>query len=198
MTEINFVKTYSPLTSDEIVAREKGNMDEKRFRHCIGVSQTSRKLAELNNYNPDKAALAGFIHDYAKQVAPERFIEVIKEQNFDPDLLNYNRAIWHGIVGAYFIEKELKITDPEILTAIRRHTTADVEMTTLDKIVFVADFVEPGRDFPGVEEARKVAFANLDDGVGFELAHTLDFLITNRKKIYPKTFAAYNKWAVKD
>ena len=95
-------------------------------------------------------------------------------------------------------EKELKITDPEILTAIKRHTTADVEMTTLDKIVFVADFIEPGRDFPGVEEARKVAFANLDDGVGFELAHTLDFLITNIKKIYPKTFAAYNKWAVKD
>ena len=198
MNEINFVNTYSSLTSDEIIAKEKSNMDEKRFKHCIGVSQTSRKLAKLNNYDPDKAALAGFIHDYAKQVAPERFIKVIKEQNFDPDLLNYNRAIWHGIVGAYFIEKELKITDPEILTAIRRHTTADVEMTTLDKIVFVADFIEPGRDFSGVAEARKIAYANLDDGVGFELAHTLDFLITNRKKIYPKTFAAYNKWSVKD
>ncbi len=198
MNEINFVNTYSSLTSDEIIAKEKSNMDEKRFKHCIGVSQTSRKLAKLNNYDPDKAALAGFIHDYAKQVAPERFIKVIKEQNFDPDLLNYNRAIWHGIVGAYFIEKELKITDPEILTAIRRHTTADIEMTTLDKIVFVADFIEPGRDFSGVEEARKIAYANLDDGVGFELAHTLDFLITNRKKIYPKTFAAYNKWSVKD
>lgn len=198
MNEINFVNTYSSLTSDEIIAKEKSNMDEKRFKHCIGVSQTSRKLAKLNNYDPDKAALAGFIHDYAKQVAPERFIKVIKEQNFDPDLLNYNRAIWHGIVGAYFIEKELKITDPEILTAIRRHTTADVEMTTLDKIVFVADFIEPGRDFSGVEEARKIAYPNLDDGVGFELAHTLDFLITNRKKIYPKTFAAYNKWSVKD
>lgn len=108
MTEINFVKTYSPLTSDEIVAKEKSNMDEKRFKHCIGVSETSRKLAELNNYDPDKAALAGFIHDYAKQVSPARFIEVIKEQHFDPDLLNYNRAIWHGIVGSYFIEKELK------------------------------------------------------------------------------------------
>ncbi len=198
MNEINFVNTYSSLTSDEIIAKEKSNMDEKRFKHCIGVSQTSRKLAKLNNYDPDKAALAGFIHDYAKQVAPERFIKVIKEQNFDPDLLNYNRAIWHGIVGAYFIEKELKITDPEILTAIRRHTTADIEMTTLDKIVFVADFIERGRDFSGVEEARKIAYANLDDGVGFELAHTLDFLITNRKKIYPKTFAAYNKWSVKD
>ena len=141
VTEINFAKTYSPLTSAEIVAQEKSNMDEKRFKHCIGVSETSRKLAELNDYDPDKAALAGFIHDYAKQVPPERFIKVIKEQHFDQDLLNYNRAIWHGIVGAYFIEKELKITDPEILTAIRRHTTADVEMSTLDKIVFVAGFI---------------------------------------------------------
>lgn len=196
MENIEFKNTYSPLSSEEIVAKERANMDEKRFKHCIGVSETSRKLAKLNDYDEDKAALAGFVHDYAKQVAPERFIEVIKKKGFDQDLLNYNRAIWHGIVGTYFIEKDLKITDPEILTAVRRHTTADVEMTTLDKIVFVADFIEPGRSFPGVEEARKVAFADLDAGVGYELAHTLDFLVNNRQKIYPKTLEAYNQWAI--
>lgn len=197
MDKIHFNKTFSPLTSEEIVVREKNNMDTKRFEHCIGVSETSRKLAELNNYDPDKAALAGFIHDYAKQVPNDRFIEIIKTQGFDQDLLNYNRAIWHGIVGSYFIENELKITDPEILTAIRRHTTADTEMTILDKIVFVADFIEPNRDFPGVEEARKIAFADLDAGVGYELAHTLSFLVENRQKIYPKTLSAYNVWSVK-
>ena len=197
MSKLNFKNTFSPLSSEELVAREKAKMDDKRFQHCIGVSEISRKLAELNNYDPDKAALAGFIHDYAKQIPNEKFIEVIKKQGFDQDLLNYNRAIWHGIVGTYFIETELKITDPEILTAIRRHTTADTEMTTLDKIVFVADFIEPHRDFPGVEEARKVAFANLDQGVGYELAHTLDFLVKNRQKIYPKTLAAYNVWSIK-
>ena len=173
-------------------------MDQKRFEHCIGVSETSRKLARLNNYDEDKAALAGFIHDYAKQIPNEEFIKVIKKENFDPDLLNYNRAIWHGIVGTYFIKRDLKIEDEKILTAIYRHTTADSEMTTLDKIVFVADFIELHRAFPGVEEARKVAFNNLDDGVGFELAHTLDFLVKNRQKIYPKTLKAYNKWAIKN
>lgn len=197
MEKIHFNQTFSPLTSEEIVAKEKNNMDTKRFEHCIGVSETSRKLAELNNYDPDKAALAGFIHDYAKQVSNDRFIEIIKTQGFDQDLLNYNRAIWHGIVGSYIIEQELKITDPEILTAIRRHTTADTEMTTLDKIVFVADFIEPHRDFPGVEQARKIAFENLDAGVGYELAHTLSFLVENRQKIYPKTLDAYNVWSVK-
>ncbi|MDE6491829.1 MAG: bis(5'-nucleosyl)-tetraphosphatase (symmetrical) YqeK [Lactobacillus sp.] len=197
MTKLFFKETYSPLTSDEIIAKEKANMDKKRFEHCIGVSKTARKLAKLNGYDEDKAALAGFIHDYAKRVPVEEYRKVIKEQGFDPDLLNWNRAIWHGIVGTYFIKRDLKITDPEILQAVWRHTTADVEMTTLDKIVFVADFIEPGRDFPGVDEARKVAYNNLDDGVGYELAHTLEFLVKNRNKIYPRTLAAYNVWSVK-
>lgn len=197
MTKLFFKETYSPLSSDEIIAKEKANMDKKRFEHCIGVSKTARKLAKLNGYDEDKAALAGFIHDYAKRVPVEEYRKIIKEQGFDPDLLNWNRAIWHGIVGTYFIKRDLKITDPEILQAVWRHTTADVEMTTLDKIVFVADFIEPGRDFPGVDEARQVAYNNLDDGVGYELAHTLEFLVKNRNKIYPRTLAAYNVWSVK-
>lgn len=197
MTKLFFKETYSPLSSEEIIAKEKANMDEKRFGHCVRVSETSKKLARLNNYDEEKAALTGFIHDYAKQVPVKEYQKAIKEEGFDQDLLNWNRSIWHGIVGTYFIKRDLKITDPEILQAVWRHTTADVEMTTLDKIVFVADFIEPGRDFPGVEEARKVAFNNLDDGVGYELAHTLQFLVENRNKIYPRTLDAYNVWGIK-
>lgn len=196
VVEIAFKNTYSNLSSEEIVDKVKKNMDKKRFEHCVRVAQTSKKLAKLNNYDIDKAAFAGFIHDYAKQIPESRFIEVIKKNNFDTSLLKYNRAIWHGIVGTYFIKEELNVIDPEILTAVKRHTTADIEMTTLDKIVFVADFIEPGRSFSGVEEARQVAFKNLDAGVGYELAHTLRFLINGRKRIFPKTFLAYNVWSI--
>ena len=198
MNDLFFKKTYSTLSSAEIVAKEKSNMTEDRFKHCIGVSKTAQKLAELNQYDIDKAALAGFIHDYAKQVSVEEYREVIKTKGFDQDLLNWNRSIWHGIVGTYFIQRDLKITDSEILTAVRRHTTADVEMTTLDKIVFMADYIEPGRSFPGVEEARKITYANLDKGVGYQLAHTLEFLIEKRNKIYPRTLDAYNVWGIKE
>lgn len=197
MPDFSLKKTYSPLTADELIAKERARMDTARFQHCIGVSQTAKKLAELNGYDVDKAALAGFIHDYAKRIQVEDYRRVIKEQNFDPDLLNWNRAIWHGIVGTWFIKTELQIDDPEILQAIWNHTTGAAEMTTLDKIVFVADYIEPGRDFPGVDEARKVAYADLDAGVGYELAHTLAFLAKNRERIYPKTLAAYNVWATK-
>ena len=198
MNDLFFKKTYSTLSSAEIVAKEKSNMTEDRFKHCIGVSKTAQKLAELNQYDIDKAALAGFIHDYAKQVSVEDYREVIKTKGFDQDLLNWNRSIWHGIVGTYFIQRDLKITDSEILTAVRRHTTADVEMTTLDKIVFMADYIEPGRSFLGVEEARKITYANLDEGVGYQLAHTLEFLIEKRNKIYPRTLDAYNVWGIKE
>ena len=198
MNDLFFKKTYSNLSSAEIVAKEKSNMTEDRFEHCIGVSKTAQKLAELNHYDEDKAALAGFIHDYAKQVSVEDYREVIKTKGFDQDLLNWNRSIWHGIVGTYFIQRDLKITDSEILTAVRRHTTADVEMTTLDKIVFMADYIEPGRSFPGVEEARKITYANLDKGVGYQLAHTLEFLIEKRDKIYPRTLDAYNVWGIEE
>ena len=198
MNDLFFKKTYSTLSSAEIVAKEKSNMTEDRFEHCIGVSKTAKKLAELNQYDEDKAALAGFIHDYAKQVSVEEYREVIKTKGFDQDLLNWNRSIWHGIVGTYFIQRDLKITDSEILTAVRRHTTADVEMTTLDKIVFMADYIEPGRSFPGVEEARKITYANLDKGVGYQLAHTLEFLIEKRNKIYPRTLDAYNVWGIEE
>ena len=198
MNDLFFKKTYSNLSSAEIVAKEKSNMTEDRFEHCIGVSKTAQKLAELNQYDEDKAALAGFIHDYAKQVSVEEYREVIKTKGFDQDLLNWNRSIWHGIVGTYFIQRDLKITDSEILTAVRRHTTADVEMTTLDKIVFMADYIEPGRSFPGVEEARKITYANLDKGVGYQLAHTLEFLIEKRDKIYPRTLDAYNVWGIEE
>ena len=197
MPDFSLKKTYSPLTSDELIAKERARMDEARFQHCIGVSRTAAKLAELNGYDVDKAALAGFIHDYAKRIPVADYRKVIKEQNFDPDLLNWNRAIWHGIVGTWFIKTELHIDDPDILQAIWNHTTGAADMTTLDKIVFVADYIEPGRDFPGVAEARKVAYADLDAGVGFELAHTLAFLAKNRERIYPKTLAAYNVWATK-
>ena len=198
MNDLFFKKTYSVLSSAEIVSKEKSNMTEDRFEHCIGVSKTAKKLAELNQYDEDKAALAGFIHDYAKQVSVEEYREVIKTKGFDQDLLNWNRSIWHGIVGTYFIQRDLKITDTEILTAVRRHTTADVEMTTLDKIVFMADYIEPGRSFPGVEEARKITYANIDKGVGYQLAHTLEFLIEKRNKIYPRTLDAYNVWGIKE
>lgn len=198
MNNLAFTKTYSPYTSAELIEKVKKNMSDYRFQHCIRVSQTSRKIAHHYNYDEDKAAVAGFVHDYAKEEPREAFIKAIKTQGFDLDLLNWNPAIWHGIVGTYFIKHDLKIDDPEILQAVNRHTTGDVEMTLLDKIVFMADYIEPGRDFDGVEEARKITFENIDEAVGYQLTSVIILNASKRNRIYPRSLAAYNVWGVKE
>lgn len=119
---------------------------------------------------------------------------MIKRDGYDTALLDYGNAIWHGVVGASFVERELGITDEEILHAIRVHTTGAAKMSLLDKIIYVADYIEPGRVFPGVKEARELALIDLDEAVAFETKHTLAHLIEQEQQIYPKTIETYNRW----
>ncbi|USS92482.1 bis(5'-nucleosyl)-tetraphosphatase (symmetrical) YqeK [Fructobacillus americanaquae] len=167
-----------------------------RFQHCLRVADYARRLAQENGVDENQAALAGLVHDYAKERPVEDFLTAINHFHLDPDLKNWNRAIWHGVVGAEMIQDELGIDDPAILAAVRLHTTgAGVEMPTLAKIVFMADYLETGRDFPGVKEAREITDKSLDRGVFYQLQHTLSFLAEKGNVIYPKTFTSYNDWA---
>lgn len=170
------------------------HMSEKRFKHVLGVEEAAVALAEKYGASPEKASIAALTHDYAKERPDEEFQLVIRRDGFDLDLLNWNNAIWHGIVGADFVQRELGIDDEEILNAIRLHTTGAAEMTLLDKIIYVADYIEPGRDFPGVKEAREIAMTDLDGAVAYETKHTLAHLIETEKPIYPKTIETYNRW----
>ncbi len=195
MTEIEYQKHYYPGSRSELVKKLKDSLNKQsRFEHCLRVEQTAIQLAKLNHEDVEKAAVAGLIHDYAKERSAEEFKRVIIAKKMDSDLLNWGNFIWHGEVGAEIIQDELKITDEEILNAVRRHTIGAVQMTTLDKIVYVADYVEPGRDFPGANYAREVAFADLDDGVRYETQHTLQYLLENNQKIYPAAILTYNQW----
>ncbi|KRL60910.1 bis(5'-nucleosyl)-tetraphosphatase (symmetrical) YqeK [Latilactobacillus fuchuensis] len=194
MSEFVYQADLVPYTRAELVEKVAANLSTSRFEHCLRVEQTAIELARQNGADVERAAIAGLVHDYAKQLPDETFIAAIQANHFDPDLLNYGNAIWHGVVGAYFIERDLGIHDDIILNAIRRHTIGAPEMTLIDQILFVADFIEPGRDFPGIEQARQTAKADLAAGVRYEILNTLSFLIKGQKKIYPKTIDTYNAW----
>lgn len=194
MSNLVYSKNLFSGTREELVQILRDTLSEKRFQHVLNVEKSAIELAERNNGDRERASIAGLIHDYAKERSDETFITVIKQKHLDPDLLNWGNAIWHGIVGAELIHDELGILDNEILTSIVKHTTGDVDMTLLDKIVYVADFIEESRTFPGAVEARKIAAVNLDAAVGFETKHTLSYLIDTDKKVYPKTILTFNKW----
>ncbi|KAF1300186.1 MULTISPECIES: bis(5'-nucleosyl)-tetraphosphatase (symmetrical) YqeK [Enterococcus] len=194
---MNYSGKYTSLDRELLMQKVQMRMSERRFKHVLGVEETAIALAEKYGCSPEQASIAGLVHDYAKERPDEEFQLVIRRDGFDLDLLHWGNAIWHGVVGADFVQRELAIDDPEILQAIRVHTTGAAEMSLLDKILYVADYIEPGRDFPGVEAARELALVELDSAVAFETKHTLSHLIEQEKPIYPKTIETYNRWVAK-
>ena len=136
-------------------------LPEKRFKHCLGVEQAAIDLAERFGVDVEKAGLAGLLHDYAKKLSDEEFLALIDKYALDPALKDWGNNVWHGMVGIYKIQEDLGLTDPEILRAIEVHTVGSAQMSDLDKVVYVADYIEPNRDFPGVEQAREIAHVRL-------------------------------------
>ena len=194
---MDYSNEYTAYSRENLMQKIQMRMSEQRFKHVLGVEETAVALAKKYGASPEKASIAALTHDYAKERPDEEFKMVIVRDGFDPELLNYNNAIWHGLVGASFVERELGITDAEILHAIRVHTTGAAKMSLLYKIIYVADYIEPGRDFPGVQDARAIAWADLDEAVAFETKHTLAHLLAQEQQIYPKTIETYNYWVAK-
>ena len=191
---VEYQKHYYAGSRKELIAKVKEQVSEKRFKHILGVEQAALELARANDYELEKASVAALVHDYAKERSDSEFKALIVQTGLEQDLLNWNNFIWHGVVGAEIIKKELKITDEEILNAVRRHTVGAKEMTMLDQIVYVADYIEPGRDFPGVDQARQLAAESLRAAVEFETKHTLLYLTNNDKTIYPAAILTYNAY----
>ncbi|BCA85611.1 HD domain-containing protein [Enterococcus saigonensis] len=191
---MKYSNNYTAMDRELLMQKVQMQMSEKRFKHVLGVEETAIALANKYGASPEKASIAALTHDYAKERNDGEFQLVIRRDGFDLELLKWNNAIWHGIVGVDFVQRELGIDDKEILDAIALHTTGAAEMSLLAKIIYVADFIEPGRDFPGVKEAREIALINLDDAVAYETKHTLAYLIEQSKPVYPKTIETYNKW----
>lgn len=180
------------MNREEALHIVKQQMHEKRYIHTIGVMETAIELAKLYGVDEKKAEVAAIFHDYAKCRAISEMEEIIKSEGLPKDLLCYNKELWHAPVGAYLVEKEVGITDPEILQAITYHTSGHEKMTMLDKVIYVADYIEPGRKFPGVEEARKLAYMDIDQALLFALKRTIQFLMEKDQTIYPLTFQTYN------
>ncbi|VTS39958.1 HAD superfamily hydrolase [Streptococcus porcinus] len=183
---------YLPYTREQLLEKIAAQMSEKRFKHVLGVEKVAVKLAEKNQYDPEKAGLAALLHDYAKECPDQLFKDLIKKYDLDQDLLQWNNNVWHGLVGIYKIQEDLQIFDPDILRAIAIHTVGAKDMSLLDKILYVADYIEEGRDFPLVNQARHIANESLDKAVAFETVNTVAYLASRAVPIYPQTIETYN------
>jgi predicted HD superfamily hydrolase involved in NAD metabolism len=180
------------MEREEALKLVKVQLTDHRYQHTLGVMETAIALAKQYGGDEQKAESAAIFHDYAKFRPKDEMKEIIIEQGFPQNLLEYNSELWHAPAGAYLAEKEAGIIDPEVLEAIRFHTSGRPGMTLLDKIIYLADYIEPGRHFPGVEEVRNVAKENLDKALIMAVKNTIIFLLKKNQTVYPETFYTYN------
>ena len=177
---------------EQLIEIVSGQMPAKRWKHVEGVMETSVELARRYGADPVKADLAALLHDLAKFWPVERQEAVIRENGLNTELLDHDKQLLHAEVAAFISQRDYGVDDPEVLDAIRYHTSGRVGMTQMDKIVCLADYIEPGREFPGVARIRELAEVNLEEALLAGFDSTISFLLEKKKAIFPLTVLARN------
>ncbi|WP_375295242.1 bis(5'-nucleosyl)-tetraphosphatase (symmetrical) YqeK [Paenibacillus sp.] len=182
------------MSVDEACALVEREMPAKRWRHTLGVVESSVALAERFGADVEKARIAAILHDVAKYWPVEKQRQAILADGDEAglDTLLYDKELWHSHAGAFVARRDFGVGDAEALDAIRYHTSGRPGMTKLEKIVCLADYIEPGRDFPGVDTLRELSEKSLEEALVAGFDGTLRFLIEQGKRIYPLTVLTRN------
>lgn len=172
----------------------KKEMDDSRYEHTLGVMYTCAALAMRYDYDLEKAMLAGLLHDCAKCMPNAKKLKMAQKHHLEiSELEHKNPFMLHAKLGAFLAKKKYDVEDEEILDAIRWHTTGRPQMTLLDKIVYVADYIEPKRDkAPNLALIRQMAFTNLDDALLKILTDTLGYLGDSPEHVDSMTKMTYD------
>jgi predicted HD superfamily hydrolase involved in NAD metabolism len=188
------------MNRSEIRKKLEKQLNKKRFEHSLGVEYVSGCLAMIHGADVEKALMAGLLHDCAKCLSGEEKISkcikygihISKCEKNNPELL-------HAKLGACYAKIKYEVNDPEILTAIKYHTTGRPAMTLMEKIIFVADYIEPNRRvLPEIELIRREAFADLDKAVVHILRNTLSYLDNTDTETDETSLKTYNYYVRRD
>lgn len=178
---------------DKLYEATKKQLTPARWNHTLRVVDTALGIAEGRAVNLVEVEMAALLHDYCKFWSAEELTSWIQKQDISPEYLSYHKELWHGPVGAEVARTRLGIRSDNVLNAIRFHTTARAEMSELEKIIYLADYIEPARKFPGVDRVRRMVQTDLDMALLQAINQTIMFLIERGQKIFPLTYQARNR-----
>ncbi len=168
-------------------------MGAKRFKHSVNVAEMSLTLAKKFGADENKAYLAGILHDCRKEAEKSEALSEAEKSGYYIDPAERDCfKLWHGIAGAYYIANELKITDKEILDAVRYHTVGRADMSKIEKIVFLADMVSKERSYTYAETYREAVLKDLDNGMFQTLRWSITKTAATGGRIPICTLEAYN------
>ena len=167
-------------TWDELERALRQRIQGERLAHTYRVLAMARDLAACHGVDSERTAVAALMHDYAKSMPEAELLDLARRYGLlsDPAAERAPGPMLHAPVGALLLQQEGLITDPAVLQAIARHTTGEPEMSALDQVIWLADYVEPGRTFPGVAEMRRLALADLDAALLAGLDQTITYVVS--------------------
>lgn len=188
-TTIQSLRKEFAAIEEEVAAR----LSPERFGHCRRVAQVAVEMAPQWGCDVQKAYLAGLLHDVAKEMSRNSLLKATLDFGIVlTEVEQATTALIHAPVGAEQARVEFGITDPDILAAIRYHTTGRAGMSLLEKIVFLADYIEPARTFPGVDDVRHAAQRSLDEAVVLALTQGMGRLLERGRCIAVEAVEARN------
>ena len=187
------MKLYKSKDTGKIRKAMEKSLSEKRYEHTLGVAYTATALAMRYDVSLEDAFLAGLLHDCAKEIEEEKMIAMCKKHHiWMSESEQANPSLLHAKLGGFIAMHTYHVENPDIINAILHHTTGRPEMSRLEKIIFIADYIEPGRNkAANLDAIRKLAFINLDEALLKILSDTLEYLQERDKAIDPMTGQTY-------
>lgn len=169
-------------------------LSDKRYRHCLCVAEEAVRLAEKYGANVEDAEEAGLLHDITKETDEETHKFIIAQRETLTELEDRTHKLWHAMSGASYAENQLKVTNEDIINAIRYHTTGRAGMSLLEQVIFIADFTSADRDYKDVDVMRKKADESLEAALRYSLGYTIRDIEKHGGTVHPDTIAAFEEY----
>ncbi len=181
------------MTADQYRELMRKTLDAELYEHSLATAGTAAELAERYGSKREKAYLAGLVHDYGKRLKRQQLLEAAESYNLKLDSITLGEArLLHAPVGAVLLAEELKINDRELLNAVSYHTTGYSGMTLLAKVLYLADSIESGRRFDGVDKIRELAAVDFEQALLAAVDNTICSVVARGMKLHPRSVAFRN------
>ncbi|MHB8962090.1 MAG: nicotinate (nicotinamide) nucleotide adenylyltransferase [Saccharofermentanales bacterium] len=193
----DFQNDIQPATMQKLADYEfrlRSLISSQRLVHSLNTMKECIRLSKLFDTSPDKCAIAGLLHDCTKHSKSGMYtVEDLALTDISyNDIIGIPAEIEHAYTGSVYAQRNFDIVDEDILNAIRYHTTSRLDASQMEKIVFIADKIEPGRTFHRIDEIRQISYRNLDDGLLECLRDIMLHLEKTGKTVHPDTIATFN------
>lgn len=193
--ENSLYKDNKDMTIEQYKEHIKARLTDKRYYHSLCVAEEAVRLADRYGADKEKAYLAGLLHDVLKDTPSDIQLKFAKEFGIILSALELGaKKLYHSIIGSAYIENVLKVKDTEIIDAVRYHTTAKKDMSTLAKVLYLADYTSRDRDYDGVDEMREAVEQSMEKAMRIALQFTVEDLKAKGCPVHPDTLDAYNEF----